>query len=183
MCTTLYCTKLSRVMQLSKTTDASFSKIRIYLNKGEPGQPPARVSLIPYAATRQPSAFRAYLPCSYYSEPFRLPDISNNVGPVKSFFQFFSAVFVFSWRTTPFTPRSGLVGLVHLSFDDHGSFRNLSVGFSPTQTSLRSNFNHDYLFKLPLQGAGCPIKSTVFYCTPCPVPSCPTYEPNSNDGE
>src|SRR6516162_760037 len=86
-------------------------------------------------------------------------------------------------RTTPFTPRSGLVGLVHLSFDDHGSFRNLSVGFSPTQTSLRSNFNHDYLFKLPLQGAGCPIKSTVFYCTPCPVPSCPTYEPNSNDGE
>ena len=28
-----------------------------------------------------------------------------------------------------------------------------------------------------------PIKCTVFYFTPCPVPSCPTYEPNSNDGE
>src|SRR6516225_3064184 len=99
------------------------------------------------------------------------------------FFSFFLPFLFFHGRTTPFTPRSGLVGLVHLSFDDHGSFRNLSVGFSPTQTSLRSNFNHDYLFKLPLQGAGCPIKSTVFYGTPCPVPSCPTYEPNSNDGE
>jgi len=30
-------------------------------------------------------------------EAAQLPDISNNVGPVKSFFQFFSAVFVFSW--------------------------------------------------------------------------------------
>jgi len=46
------------------------------------------------------------------------------------------------------------------------------------------NFNHDYLFKLPLQGAGCPItKAGVFYFPPCPFPSCPTYEPNSNDGE
>jgi hypothetical protein len=35
----------------------------------------------------------------------------------------------------------------------------------------------------PLQGAGCPFKSTVFYFPPCPSPSCPTYEPNSNDGE
>src|SRR5262249_50850331 len=26
---------------------------------------------------------------------------------------------------------------------------NLSVGFDPTQTSLRSNFDHDYFFKLP----------------------------------
>jgi len=60
---------------------------------------------------------------------------------------------------------------------------NLSVGFDPTQTSLRSNFDHDYFFKLPLRGAGCPIKWTAFYFTPCPVPSCPACEPNSNDGE
>jgi hypothetical protein len=44
-------------------------------------------------------------------------------------------------------------------------------------------FDHDYLFKLPLQGAGCPFKFAAFYCTPCPVPSFPTYEPNSNDDE
>ena len=37
------------------------------------------------------------------------------------------------------------------------------------------------VFKLPFQGAGCPIKWTVFYFTPCPIPSCPAYEPNSND--
>ena len=28
--------------------------------------------------------------------------------------------------------------------------RNLAVGFSPTQTFLRSNFDHDYFFGLPL---------------------------------
>ena len=35
----------------------------------------------------------------------------------------------------------------------------------------------------PFAGSGCPIKCTAFYFTPCPVPSCPAYEPNSNDGE
>lgn len=72
---------------------------------------------------------------------------------------------------------------VDLCFDGHGSlviFQSASVRpihlFDPY-------FDHDYFFKLPLQGAGCPIKWTVFYFTPCPVPSCPTYEPNSNDGE
>jgi hypothetical protein len=44
-------------------------------------------------------------------------------------------------------------------------------------------FDNDYLCELPLQGAGCPTKWTVFYFTPCPVPSCPAYEPNSIDGE
>src|SRR5882724_7499417 len=34
-----------------------------------------------------------------------------------------------------------------------------------------------------LEGAGCPIKCTAFYFTPCPVPSCPAYGPNSNDCE
>jgi hypothetical protein len=40
--------------------------------------------------------------------------------------------------------------------------RNLSVGFSPTQTSLRSNFDHDYSFRLPLQGAGCPLTDAAW---------------------
>src|SRR5215470_7034015 len=44
-------------------------------------------------------------------------------------------------------------------------------------------FDQDYLFELPLEGAGCPFKWTMFYFSPCPVPSCPTYEPNSNDDE
>ena len=44
-------------------------------------------------------------------------------------------------------------------------------------------FDHDYFFKLPFQGAGCPTKFTVLYFPPCPVPGCPAYEPNSNDGE
>jgi hypothetical protein len=45
------------------------------------------------------------------------------------------------------------------------------------------DFDYDYFFKLPLQGAGCPINWPVFYLTPCPVPSCPAYGPNSNDCE
>ncbi len=70
-----------------------------------------------------------------------------------------------------------------LCIDDHGSlviFRSVSV--RPKHLSDQ-NFDHDYFFKLPLQGAGCPTKWTVFYFTPCPVPSCPTYKPNSIDGE
>src|SRR4029077_21294688 len=35
----------------------------------------------------------------------------------------------------------------------------------------------------PLQGAGRPIKWTAPYFTPFPIPSCPAYEPNSNEGE
>ena len=45
------------------------------------------------------------------------------------------------------------------------------------------NFDHDYFFKLPLQGAGCPIKCTAFYFAPCPIPSCPAYEPHLTDCE
>jgi len=43
-------------------------------------------------------------------------------------------------------------------FDDHGSFvicRSASV--RPNHL-FDQNINHDYFFKLPLQGAGCPIK-------------------------
>ena len=102
---------------------------------------------------------------------------------VKTFFMNFLFSLSFVERTTPFTPKSGLLCSIKLCFDDHGSFVIFrSVSVRPRHL-FDQNFDHDYLFKLPLQGAGCPIKSTVFYCTPCPVPSCPTYELNSNDGE
>jgi len=48
-----------------------------------------------------------------------------------------------------------------LCFDDHGSFvifRSASV--RPIHLFDRS-FDHDCFFKLPSQGAGCPIKRTV----------------------
>jgi len=50
-----------------------------------------------------------------------LPDISNNVGPVKSFL---SRLLRSLLRVVLFVS-DGLL-------DDHGSFRNLSVGFGPT---------------------------------------------------
>jgi hypothetical protein len=59
--------------------------------------------------------------------------ISNNAGPVKSFFcffQFFCHLFSFFERTSPLTPKSGLVRLAHRCIDDHGSliiFRSASV--------------------------------------------------------
>jgi len=49
-----------------------------------------------------------------------LPDISNNVGPVKYFCE----------QTSPLR-RPRLVG-------------NLSIGFSPTQTSFDQDFDQDY---------------------------------------
>jgi hypothetical protein len=75
-----------------------------------------------------------------------LPDISNNVGPVKSFFE----------RTSPVTPKSGLPCSVDLCFDDHGSlviFRSASVR---PKHLFDQNFDHDYQFKLPLRGSGMP---------------------------
>ena len=61
-------------------------------------------------------------------------EISNNVGPVKSFFCFFSAflsLFFFFEHTTAFTPKSGLPGpFFDRCFDDLGSliiFRSTSV--------------------------------------------------------
>ena len=99
------------------------------------------------------------------------------------YFVFSVLAFSFFDHTTPFTPASGLGRFIHLCIDDHGSFvvfRSVSVRpkhlFDPY-------FDHDYLFELPLQGAGCPFKFTAFYCTPCPVSSFPAYGPNSNEGE
>ena len=58
--------------------------------------------------------------------------------------------------------------------------RNLTV--RPKHPSDQ-NFDHDYYFKLPFQGAGCPIKWTTFYFTPCPITSFPAFEPNSTNCE
>ena len=51
-----------------------------------------------------------------------LPDISNNVGPVKSFLR----------TLHPSLRRVVLFVFVTSRIDDHGSFGNLSVGFGPT---------------------------------------------------
>jgi hypothetical protein len=104
---------------------------------------------------------------------------------VKKFFVFFDSLFSFFEHTTPFTPNSGLMVSVKLCFDDHGSFVIFRSASVRPKHLLDPYFDHDYLFKLPpfLEGAGCPIKFTAFYCTPCPVPSCPAYEPNSKDCE
>jgi len=72
---------------------------------------------------------------------------------------------------------------VGLCFNDHGSFVIFrSVSVRPRHL-FDLYFDHDYFFKLPFQGAGCSTKCTMFYFSPCPVPGCPAYEPNSNDGE
>jgi signal transduction histidine kinase len=72
---------------------------------------------------------------------FRVSDISNNVGSVKSFFE----------RTSPFTPKCVFVcRILWPSVDDHGSpviFRSVSV--RPKHLSDQ-DLDHDYYFKLPL---------------------------------
>src|SRR2546421_12991925 len=68
-----------------------------------------------------------------------------------------------------------------LCIDDHGSFvicRAVSV--RPKHLSDQ-NFDHDYYFKLPLQGAGCPIKRATLYLPPCTGTSFPAFEPNSTN--
>ncbi len=39
--------------------------------------------------------------------------------------------------------------------------------------------DHDYQFELLIRGAGRPLNSSVFYCTPWRFPGCPACEPNS----
>jgi hypothetical protein len=55
------------------------------------------------------------------------------------------------------------------TIDDHGSpviYRSASV--RPKHLSDQS-FDHDHFFKLPWQGAGCPIKWTIVLCSTTPV--------------
>jgi len=76
----------------------------------------------------------------------------NNVGSVK----LFSTTLLRALR------RVVLFVFVDFCIDDHGSlviFRSASVR---PRHLFDQNFDHDYFFKLPLQGAGCPIKWTVF---------------------
>src|SRR5580658_8599801 len=62
--------------------------------------------------------------------------------------------------------------------------RNLSVGFSPTQPSLRSKLRPRLLLRSSShEEAGRPIKWTVIYCTPWTITGCPACEPNSTDCE
>ena len=83
-------------------------------------------------------------------------------------------------RTFPSTPESAFVRCVPGSgVDDHGSsviFRSASVR---PKHLFDQNFDHDCFFELPSQGVGCPFICSRVYFTLCPVPSCPTYEPNS----
>jgi hypothetical protein len=72
-----------------------------------------------------------------------------------------------------------LLAIFDLCIDDHGSLVIFESGSVRPKHLFDQNFDHDYFFKLPLQGAGCPIKWTTLYFAPCPVPSCPAYEPNS----
>src|SRR5215470_3956746 len=82
---------------------------------------------------------------------------------VKTFFMNFCSLFSFFGHTTPFTPKSGLLCCIKLRFDDHGSFVIFrSVSVRPRHL-IDQNFDHEYFFKLPLQGAGCPITSAVCY--------------------
>jgi len=106
--------------------------------------------------------------------------ISKNVGPVKSFFLSFHSFFLF----LP-TLHHSLLRVVLLVFFDplHRRprlARNLTV--RPKHLSDQ-NFDHDYYFKLPLRGAGCPIIWTTFYFTPCEITSFPAFEPNSTNCE
>ena len=83
---------------------------------------------------------------------------SLTMPTLSSLFVFLFTFSSFFKRTSPFTPKSGLVGFFHLCVDDHGSFRNLSVGFSPTQTSLRSVLRPGLLVQTPFAGSGMPIQ-------------------------
>ena len=103
--------------------------------------------------------------------------ISNNVGPVKPFL---STLLSFHLKEF-FSFVSFLFFL--LCIDDHGSFVICRADSVRPKHLSDQNFDHDYYFKLPLQGAGCPIKWTTCYFTPCPIPSFPACEPNSTNCE
>src|SRR6266436_5944406 len=104
----------------------------------------------------------------------RFSQRDNNVGPVKCFL----SALLRSLRRVVFVVFFGL-----LRIDDHGSFVIFRSASVRPRHLFDQNFDHDYFFKLPFQGAGCPITDAVFYFPPCPIPSCPAYEPNSSDCE
>jgi len=66
---------------------------------------------------------------------------------VKNFFCIFCSLFSFFRHTTPFTPKSGLICSVKSLLRRPRLVRDLSVVFSPTQTSLRSVLRPGLLIK------------------------------------
>jgi hypothetical protein len=88
----------------------------------------------------------------------KLSDISNNAGSCQGVFLYFLFSLSFFGHTTPFTPKTGLIGSVKLCFDDHGSFVVIFRSASVRPKHLCDPyFDHDYLFKLPpCRGSGMP---------------------------
>jgi hypothetical protein len=140
---------------------------------------PCPLNPLPYLCLRLPGGLSLNRLVNVLSETptprfVVLPYISNNVGPVN---RFLSALVpsplgvVFLVLLRPLLRRPRLA-------------RNLSIGFQSdldissicTSTMITSSNS-------PFQGAGCPIMWTAFYFTPCPVPSCPAYEPHLTDCE
>src|SRR6266404_1436233 len=81
-----------------------------------------------------------------------LPDISNNAGSVNLFL---SALLRSLVRVVL------LVLFLPLCINDHGSFVICRANSARPKHLFDQNFDHDYYFKLPFQGAGCPIKWTT----------------------
>ena len=75
-------------------------------------------------------------------------------------------------------PRVVFLAFFDFYFDDHGSLVIFGSASVRPIHLFDQNFDYDHFFKLPLQGAGCPIKWTASYCTPSPIPSSPACEPN-----
>src|SRR5215469_7444133 len=75
---------------------------------------------------------------------------------VKTFFMNFCSLFSFFGHTTPFTPKSGLLCSVKTLLRRPRLVCNLSIGFSPTQTSHRSKLRPRLLLQTPFAGSGMP---------------------------
>ena len=103
---------------------------------------------------------------------------------VKFFFRFFlSSLFFFRAHNPLHSGEWSYVVLLNSAPTSTARFVIVRSASVRPRHLIDQNFDHDYFFKLPLKGAGCPITLAVFYCTPCLTTSCPACEPNSNDGE
>src|SRR5712664_982125 len=89
----------------------------------------------------------------------RLPNISNNVGSVKLFLSTLPLVTEKSFSLSFFSV------FFLLCIDGQGSLVILRSASVRPKHLFDPYFDHDYFFKLPLQGAGCPIKWTVLLHT------------------
>jgi len=76
---------------------------------------------------------------------------------VKKFFCIFFSLFFFRAHNSIHSEEWSSLFFVDLCIDDYGSlviFRSASVRLKHL---FDQNLDHDYFFKLPFQGAGCPI--------------------------